>query len=135
MSQAEIPFSQYGQLFRDAWVAGVRKYYPGEPKPSYVAGWEDIADWERTAAEAVCQQVHNFLDLTANAAAKLTRIQKGRFIALCWLGQMYQYFPKPKPSYVADWSQLPEWQQETDADIFEHIEKHREQQLPRNGSQ
>ncbi len=28
-----------------------------------------------------------------------------------------------KASYVADWDQLPEWQQQTDADIFEHIEQ------------
>jgi hypothetical protein len=24
---------------------------------------------------------------------------------------------------VADWDELPRWQQETDADIFEHIER------------
>ncbi|MDJ0384682.1 hypothetical protein [Streptomyces sp. G-G2] len=29
----------------------------------------------------------------------------------------------PKPGYVADWPDLPKWQQETDADIFEAIEK------------
>jgi hypothetical protein len=29
--------------------------------------------------------------------------------------------PRPKPAYVAGWEQLPGWQQETDADIFEHI--------------
>src|ERR1700716_4325691 len=30
-----------------------------------------------------------------------------------------QALPDPKPSYVADWDELPQWQQETDADIFE----------------
>jgi hypothetical protein len=29
----------------------------------------------------------------------------------------------PKPAYVADWPDLPHWQQQTDADIFEHIER------------
>lgn len=28
----------------------------------------------------------------------------------------------PKPGYVADWPDLPDWQKETDADIFEAIE-------------
>jgi hypothetical protein len=42
---------------------------------------------------------------------------------LCWIGQIYRHFPDPKPSYVADWDDLPAWQQETDADIFEHIER------------
>ncbi|MGY5134002.1 hypothetical protein ACWGJW_16615 [Streptomyces nigrescens] len=37
---------------------------------------------------------------------------------------MHQHFPgEPNPGYVADWPALPAWQQETDADIFEAIEK------------
>jgi hypothetical protein len=33
-------------------------------------------------------------------------------------------FPgEPKPGYVADWADLPDWQRETDADAFEAIEK------------
>ncbi|MBT2388003.1 hypothetical protein J7E87_00850 [Streptomyces sp. ISL-1] len=28
-----------------------------------------------------------------------------------------------KPGYVADWADLPAWQQETDSDIFERIEQ------------
>ncbi|MFE6718264.1 hypothetical protein ACFVDU_11795 [Streptomyces albidoflavus] len=36
---------------------------------------------------------------------------------------MYKHFEEPKPGYVADWSELPEWQRETDADIFEAIER------------
>ncbi|NYE73276.1 hypothetical protein BKA15_004605 [Microlunatus parietis] len=28
----------------------------------------------------------------------------------------------PKSGYVADWDDLPEWQRETDADIFDAIE-------------
>ncbi len=55
------------------------------------------------------------------ATAKLSREQKGQFIALCWITQIYKHFPEPKPSYVADWDDLPQWQRETDADIFERI--------------
>jgi hypothetical protein len=49
--------------------------------------------------------------------------EPGRFVALCWIAQIHKHIPDPKPSYVADWDKLPEWQQQTDADIFEHIER------------
>ncbi|MFE5082411.1 hypothetical protein [Streptomyces mirabilis] len=35
----------------------------------------------------------------------------------------FQELEEPKPGYVADWLDLQSWQQETDADIFEAIEK------------
>jgi hypothetical protein len=63
-----------------------------------------------------------FVAATNGRTARLTRTQKGRFVALCWIGQIYKHFPEPKPSYVADWEDLPQWQRETDADIFERIE-------------
>ncbi|QQQ74781.1 hypothetical protein IOD16_27090 [Saccharothrix sp. 6-C] len=112
-----------GRIFREAWIAGVRKHYPGEPKPGYVAAWEDTPDWERASAAAVYSQVLAFLTITAGQAAKLTRTQKGQFIAACWTGQIHRHFSDPKPSYVANWDELPAWQQETDADIFERIEQ------------
>lgn len=111
-----------GRVFREAWIAGVKAHYPGEPKPGYVAPWDDTPQWERDSAAAVYEQVATFLAATDGAATKLNREQKGRFVALCWIGQIYKHFPDPKPSYVADWAVLPTWQQETDADIFEAIE-------------
>lgn len=113
----------HGRIFREAWIAGVTMHYPGEPKPSYIAPWDEMPEWERHSAAAVYEQVHAFIDLTEGNAAKLTRAQKGRFVALCWIGQMYKHFPDPKPAYIADWNDLSQWQQETDADIFEHIEQ------------
>ncbi|HEU5475177.1 MAG TPA: hypothetical protein VFV67_31420 [Actinophytocola sp.] len=112
-----------GRVFREAWIAGVTKHYPGEPKPGYITPWEDTPDWERAAATAVYDQVLAFIRISDGATAKLARDQKSRFVALCWIGQIYKHFPDPKPSYVADWSDLPAWQQETDADIFECIEQ------------
>jgi len=100
----------------------VRKHYPGEPKPGYVAPWEETPQWERDAAAAVYEQVRAFIDTTGGMTSKLTREQRGRFVAICWTGQIYRHFEDPKPSYVADWADLPEWQRETDADIFDHIE-------------
>lgn len=112
-----------GQMFRNAWIEGVKRHYPGHPKPGYITPWEDTADWERTAAAAVCRQVLAFIEVTAGAVAKLSREQRGRFIALCWTAQVYRAFPDPKPSYVTDWNELPAWQQEVDADIFDAIEQ------------
>ncbi|MDN5382493.1 MULTISPECIES: hypothetical protein [Streptomyces] len=109
------------RLFREAWIAGVRKHFPGEPKPGYVAPWEETPEWEREAAGAVYEQVRQFLELSGGHASRLSREQKGRFVATCWTAQMYKHFEDPKPAYVADWPALPTWQQETDADIFEAI--------------
>jgi hypothetical protein len=78
---------------------------------------------ERESAAAVYDQVRAFIEATDGSTAKLTRSQKGRFVALCWIGQVFKHFPDPKPAYVADWDDLPPWQQETNADIFEHTSK------------
>lgn len=111
-----------GRLFRQAWIDGVNKYFPGTPKPGYVVPWEEMADWEQASAIAVSDQIRQFVLETNGATAKLTREQRGHFICLCWIGQIFKHIPNPKPSYIADWDELPEWQRETDADIFETIE-------------
>jgi hypothetical protein len=111
-----------GRKFRDAWIAGVKTYYSGEPKPGYIAPWDDMPEWEQASADAVYRQASSLIQTSSGGTAKLSRAQKGQFIALCWIVQIYKHFPDPKPSYVADWIELPEWQQETDSDIFESIE-------------
>lgn len=111
-----------GRIFRSAWIAGVTQHYPGEPKPGYIAPWEQMPEWEQASATAVYKQVAAFIEATDGSTSKLTREQRGRFVALCWIGQIYKHFPDPKPSYVADWNQLPDWQQQVDADIFDAVE-------------
>lgn len=69
------------------------------------------------------EQVRHFIGISSGHAARLSREQKSRFVATCWTAQMFKHFENPKPGYVADWPDLPSWQQETDADIFEAIEK------------
>lgn len=117
-----------GRVFREAWIAGVKKHFPGEPKPSYITPWDDTPEWERASAAAVSGQVRTFVETSAGNTSKLSRAQKGRFVAICWIAQIYKHFPDPKPAYVADWDNLPPWQQETDADIFEHIESRAQDQ-------
>jgi hypothetical protein len=70
----------------------------------------------------VYEQVRQFVAVSNGTTSKLSRGQKGRFVALCWIAQIYKHIPDPKPAYVADWDDLPEWQRETDADIFERVE-------------
>lgn len=108
------------RLFREAWIAGVRKHFPGEPNPGYVTEWEDTPEWERQAAGAVHDQVRQFLNLSDDRVPCLTREQKSRFVATCWNAQVYRHFEDPK-LYVVGWSDLPRWQKETNADIFEAI--------------
>ncbi len=50
-----------GRQFREAWIEGVRRHYPGEPKPGYVAPWEEMPSWEQESAAAVHGQVVAFL--------------------------------------------------------------------------
>ncbi|TDD94793.1 hypothetical protein [Actinomadura rubrisoli] len=123
MTTREFQQDEPGRVFRAAWIARVRKYFPGEPKPGYVTPWDDTPGWERQAASAVYTQVAQFVGSADGATVNLSRQQKGRFVALCWIAQIYKHIPEPKPSYVADWDELPTWQQETDSDIFEEIEK------------
>ncbi|WP_067665819.1 hypothetical protein [Nocardia miyunensis] len=112
-----------GRIFRQAWIDGVNTHYPGEPKASYITPWDDTPEWEKSSATAVFDQVRAFIEAGAANTATLSRDQKSRFVAVCWIVQIYRHIPNPKPGYVADWEQLPEWQQKTDADIFEAIER------------
>jgi hypothetical protein len=114
---------QDGQFFREAWIAGVKRHYEGTPKPSYISPWQDMQEWEQASAIAVYQQVRQFVELSTGQTQHLSREQRGRFVCLCWIAQIWKHIASPKPSYVADWEMLPAWQQETDADIFDAIEQ------------
>ncbi|URM91099.1 hypothetical protein LUW75_15145 [Streptomyces sp. MRC013] len=111
------------RLFREAWIAGVRRHFPGEPKPGYVTPWDDTPRWEREAAGAVYAQVRQFVEVSGGTTARLSREQKGRFVATCRTARMCRHFEDPKPGYAADRPGLPTRQQETDADVFEAVER------------
>ncbi len=84
-------------------------------------------------AAAVYSQVRAFVEVSAGNTVKLTREQKGRFVALCRIVQIHRHIEDPKPAYVADGDGLPQWQQQTDADIFERIEDGRWLAVPGSG--
>jgi hypothetical protein len=113
-----------GRTFREAWIAGVNKHFPGTPKDSYVSPWDQTPEWEREAAAAVYRQVVDFIRVSEGKTSRLSREQRARFIATCWIAQIYKHHKDPKPAYVADYGDLPPWQQDTDADIFDAIEKY-----------
>ncbi len=54
---------QQGRCFRDAWIRGVQKHYPGTPKAGYIAIWEEMPLWEQQAASAVYGKVHMLIKL------------------------------------------------------------------------
>ncbi|WP_433374015.1 hypothetical protein ACQPZX_03065 [Actinoplanes sp. CA-142083] len=114
--------TEAGKIFREAWIAGVNKHYPGEPKAGYVTPWDETPEWERQSAAAVYGLVADLLRISEGAARRLTRVQKSQFVAASWAAQIFLRFESPKPSYVAPWETLPAWQQDVDADIFEAIE-------------
>jgi hypothetical protein len=62
-----------GRLFREAWIAGVRQYYPGTPKPGYITPWEEMQEWEQQAAIATYEQVRQYVLLTNGGTQRLTR--------------------------------------------------------------
>jgi hypothetical protein len=111
-----------GRVFRDAWIDGVNQHFPDVPKPGYIAPWDETPEWEQECASAVFDQVHALIAASGGATSRLSREQKSRFVAICWITQIYKHISDPKPGYVADWADLPDWQRETDADIFERIE-------------
>ncbi|MEH0577759.1 MULTISPECIES: hypothetical protein [Streptomyces] len=104
-------------------MAGKPSNWPDPYGAGYVTPWDDTPQWEREAAGSVYEQVRHFVEISGGTTARLSREQKSRFVATCWTAQMFKHFEDPKPGYVADWPDLPSWQQETDADIFEAIEK------------
>lgn len=88
-----------------------------------MAPWEEVPDWERDSARAVAEQLVQFVAVSDGATARLPREERGRFVATCWVAQIHRRIPSPKPGYVAPWDDLPAWQRETDAHIFDVIER------------
>jgi len=109
---------QDGRKFREAWIAGVRKHFPGEPKPGYVAPWEDTPEWEREAAATTFALVREHV---AASPGEVDREAKGRVVAALWRDRMIEQFGDSKPGYTAEWEALPEWQRAVDADIYDAV--------------
>lgn len=110
-----------GRVYREAWIDAVGRHYPGVPEPATVVPWPLAPDWERQAAEAVYAQIRQFVLISAGATARLSREQRGRFVAICWNAQIFKHFVEPAAGYVGDWEDLPDWQRQSDCDVFDAI--------------
>jgi len=111
-----------GRLVRQAWIDGVNKYFPGVPKQSYIAPWEEIGEWERAIVIEIFNQVEAFLQ-SGESSQQLSREQGGRLVRFIWIVQVYRRIPEPKASYVCSWEEMPEWEREADMDMFSAIEQ------------
>ncbi|MCG8924998.1 hypothetical protein [Lentzea sp. CC55] len=112
-----------GRIFREAWIAGIAKHFPGTPKDSYITPWDQTPEWEKACATAVYDYVADFIE-AGDDMAKLSRVQKGQFVAVCWREQVRKHVAEPKPSHIPAWDDMPEWWRQIDCDIFETIERH-----------
>ena len=113
-----------GRFFRNAWIRGVQHHYPGTPKQSYIAPWENMSQWEKDIVTEIYSQMQALIGagVQAGQATHLTREQGGRIIRLAWVGQVYKHISEPKPAYVCNWEDMSSWEQEVDMDIFEAIQ-------------
>lgn len=53
--------SNSGHSFRQAWIEGVKRHFPGEPKPGYISPWDEMPEGEQDAATAVYLQIEQFV--------------------------------------------------------------------------
>lgn len=107
---------------RQAWIDGVKEYYPGEPKASYILPWNEMASWEQEAVRLLTQHVLAILTPLAEQNVRLPREHGGYLVCSVWNTLMFQLLHEPKESYVKHFNQLDSWQQRTDIKMFEAIE-------------
>jgi hypothetical protein len=109
-----------GRFFREAWIVGVNKHFPGTPKPGYVAPWESMPDWEKEIVTEICAQIQALIQagVQGGQIKHLNREQGGRVICIAWIGQVYKHISDPKPSYVCNWEEMPLWEQKVYMGIF-----------------
>jgi hypothetical protein len=76
-----------GRRVREAWIAGVKRYYPGEPKAGYIAPWEEMTDWERAIVVALYDQARGIVLAGGEDGqrVRLTPEQGGRVVRAIWV--------------------------------------------------
>ena len=120
------PQPEGGRFFRDAWMRGIEKYYPGNPPSASISDWEALDQWEQNSAVAVYDVVQHFVLATGFVAVgasslPLSQEQKGRFVHTCWLASIFNHVAQPGEEDTVAWEDLPAWQQQVYAYIFDDI--------------
>lgn len=78
-----------GRKFREAWIAGGHKHFPGEPKPGYAAPWEETPEWQRAAAATTFALVPEHI---AASLGEVGREARGRAVAALRRDGMIEQF-------------------------------------------
>ncbi|HXM56610.1 MAG TPA: hypothetical protein VOB72_14535 [Candidatus Dormibacteraeota bacterium] len=112
-----------GRLFRTAWVEGVGRHHPGTPREGHLAAWEELSGWERDSSATVGDQIAQLVVAANGRTSRLTRAQRGQFVVTCWIAQVHRHLSEPSVAAVTPWEELPEWQRQTVAHVFDVIER------------
>ncbi len=112
-----------GRLFRTAWVEGVGRHHPGTPRAGTLADWEELAEWERESSSTVAEQVAQLVLQANGRTSRLTRAQRGQYVAICWIAQVHRHLSEPQVSAITPWEEMAEWQRLTVAHVFDVIEQ------------
>jgi hypothetical protein len=116
-------------LTRQAWIEGVKEYFPGTPKASYVKPWAEMDTWEQEAVKLLYQHVRSVILPILKQGIVISRKHGGYLVCSIWNILMFQLLHDPKPSYIKHFNELDEWQQKTDIKMFEAIESSVQQEL------
>ncbi|MFF4411545.1 hypothetical protein ACFYY8_03390 [Streptosporangium sp. NPDC001559] len=49
--------TENGRVFREAWIAGVLRHFPGEPKPGYVTPWDQTPERRRQTDADIFERI------------------------------------------------------------------------------
>jgi hypothetical protein len=112
-----------GRLLRTAWVEGVGRHHPGGPRPGHVADWEELSDWERDSSVTVADQIARLVVAANGRTTRLTRAQRGQFVVTCWIAQVHRHLSEPSLAAITPWEEMPDWQRQTVAHVFDVIEQ------------
>ena len=115
-----------GRFFQDQWIRLVKEHCPDHLRAEKLLPWEDLELWEQENAVKAYELVQHLAWTVGWPIDGLNREQKGRFVHTCLMAQVWKRAPQRKSIALSDWNQLPTWQQQVYADLFEMIEWYQE---------
>ncbi len=115
-----------GRFFQDQWIRIVIERCPDNSPFEKLLPWEDLEPWEQENVVKAYELVQHLAWTVGWPIDGLSREQKGRFVHTCLIAQVWKRAPQHDEIALGDWNQLPTWQQQAYADLFEMIEWYQE---------
>ena len=112
-----------GRLLRTAWVEGVGRHHPGTSRARAIDAWEELAPWVQQSSCTVAEQIAGLVVAANGRTTRLTRAQRGQFVATCWIAQVHRHQSEPPVSSITPWDEMPDWQRQAVAHVFDVIEQ------------